>query len=51
MEYVYTSIMVHPRCISGVNLFEYRAMSKIIFKPKYTENDKVFEEENIYLSR
>lgn len=36
--------MVHLRCISGVNLFEYRAMSKIIFKPK----DKVFEEENIY---
>jgi len=23
-------------------------MSKIIFKPKYTEKDKVFEDKNIY---
>jgi len=42
--------MIYPRYISGVNLFEYRAMSKIIFKPKYIENDKVFEEENIEIN-
>jgi len=31
-----------------VELFKYCAMSKIIFKPKYIEKDKVFEEKNIY---
>jgi hypothetical protein len=45
------SAIVYPRCNSGINLFEYRAMSKIIFKPKYAEIIKKYLKKKISIER
>lgn len=43
--------IVCPRCNSGINLFEYRAMSKIIFKLKYAEIIKKYLKKKISIEK